>query len=115
VDSAASLPPTVAAELQAATELSASPLVAKDSLDTVDVEDSPSVEVLTPELQLVIAFEVLYRLDMAGRSRSLSKEEIDLVEYLDAQVTLLSSSLACEASIAESLMPTPVACQVIDL
>jgi hypothetical protein len=43
-----------------------------------------------------------------------TKEELDLVEFLDAHVALLSSSLAYEASIAESPMPTSVACQVID-
>jgi hypothetical protein len=89
--------------------------VAKDLLAVVDVEDSPSVEVLTPELQLAIAFEVLHRLYMAGWSRSLSMEELDLVEFLDTQVAMLSSSLAYEASITESPMRTPVACQVVDL
>jgi hypothetical protein len=49
---------------------------------------------------------------MAGRSRLLFKEELDLVEFL---VTLLNSSLAYEASIAESPVPTLVACHVIDL
>jgi hypothetical protein len=49
---------------------------------------------------------------MAERSRLMSKEELDLVEFL---VTLLNSSLAYEASIAESPVPTLVACHVIDL
>jgi hypothetical protein len=89
--------------------------VAKDLLACADVEDSPSVEVLAPELQLAIAFEVLRRLDMAGWSRSLSMEELDLVEFLDTQVAMLSSSLAYEASITESPMRTRVACQVVDL
>jgi hypothetical protein len=89
--------------------------VAKDLPAAVDIEDSPSIEVLALELQLAIAFEVLHRLGMAGRSRSLSMEELDLVEFLDTQVTMLSSSLAYKASIAESPMPTPVACQVVDL
>jgi hypothetical protein len=48
------------------------------------VEDSPSVKVLTPELQLAIAFVVLHHLDMVRRSRLLSKEELDLVEFLVA-------------------------------
>jgi hypothetical protein len=38
---------------------------------------------------------------------SLSKEEFDIVEFLVAQVASMSSSLAFEASIAESLGPTP--------
>jgi hypothetical protein len=57
--------------------------VAKDLLAAANVEDSRLVEVLALELQLAIAFEVLYRLGMAGRSRSLSMEELDLVEVLD--------------------------------
>jgi hypothetical protein len=89
--------------------------VAKDLLAAANVEDSRLVEVLALELQLAIAFEVLYRLGMAGRSMSLSMEELDLVEFLDTQVAMLSSSLAYEASITESPMPTLVACQVIDL
>jgi hypothetical protein len=64
---------------------------------------------------LAIAFIVLRRLDMTGRSRSLSKEELNLVEFLYAQVASLSSSLAYEASIAELPLPTSVACQIIDL
>jgi hypothetical protein len=115
VDSGVSPPPAVATELQATAGLPASPPMAKDLLAATDVEDSPSVEVLTLELQLAIAFKVLRRLGMARRSRTLSKEELDLVEFLDAQVTSLSSSLAYKASIAESLLPTSVACQVIDL
>jgi hypothetical protein len=115
VHSGACSPPAVAVKLQATVELPASPLVAKDLLAVIDVEDSPSVEVLTPELQLDIAFEVLHRLDMARRSRSLSMEELDLVEFLDTQVAMLSSSLAYGASIVESPMPTPMACQVVDL
>jgi hypothetical protein len=87
------------------------PPVAKELLAATNIEDSPLVVVLTPELQLAIAFEVLHRLDMAERSRSLSKEEPDLVEFLVAQVTSLSSSLAYKASIVESSVPTLVACQ----
>jgi hypothetical protein len=55
--------------------------VAKDLLAAADVEDSPSIEVLR-------------RLGMARRSGSLSMEELDLVELLDTQVAMLSSSLA---------------------
>jgi hypothetical protein len=65
--------------------------------------------------RLAIAFNVLRRLDMTRRSRSLSKEELDFVEFLDAEVTSLSSSLAYEASIAELPLPTSVACQIVDL
>jgi hypothetical protein len=50
---------------------------------------------------------------------SLSAEELDLVEFLVAQVASLSSSLAmemtCEAAIAVSLAPPPLAREVIDL
>jgi hypothetical protein len=45
----------VATELQATVGLPTSPLVAKELLAAADAEDSPSVEVLTPELQLDIA------------------------------------------------------------
>jgi hypothetical protein len=82
---------------------------------------SASVEALTPELQLAVAFEVLHRLNMAEKNMSLSTEELDLVEFLVAQVALLISSLAVEvevageAAIAESLAPPPVACEVVDL
>jgi hypothetical protein len=50
VDSGPSCPPVVAALLQVAVGLPASPPVAKDLLAATDVEDSPSVEVLAPEL-----------------------------------------------------------------
>jgi hypothetical protein len=89
--------------------LPASSLVAKECLAVADVLDSPSVDVLTSELQLSITFKVLHCLDMAGRSRSLSKEELDLVQFLVTQVASLSSSLACETSFAESSVPTPMA------
>jgi hypothetical protein len=45
----------------------------------------------------------------------LSKEELDLVDFLVAQVTSLSSSLACEAFIAKLSVPPPVTCEVIYL
>jgi hypothetical protein len=108
-DSGASSPLAVAKELWATVSLPASSLVAKECLAVADVLDSPSVDVLTSELQLSITFKVLHRLDMAGRSRSLSKEELDLVQFLVAQVDSLSSSLACKTSFAESSVPTPMA------
>jgi hypothetical protein len=89
--------------------------MAKDLLAAAAIEDSPTVEVLSSELQLAIAIEVLRLLNMAERSRSLSKEELNLVEFLVAQVAPWSSSLACEASFAETSVPTPVVCQVTDL
>jgi hypothetical protein len=64
---------------------------------------------------LAIAFEVLRHLSLARRSKQLSTVELDLVEFLDTQVAMLSSSLSYEVSITESPMPNPVACQVIDL
>jgi hypothetical protein len=82
---------------------------------------SASVKALTPKLQLVVAFEVLHRLNMSEKNMSLSIEELDLVEFLVARVALLISSLAVEvevvgeAAIAESLAPPPVACEVVDL
>jgi hypothetical protein len=45
---------------------------------------------------------------MAKRSRSLSKEELDLVDFLVAQVASLSSSLACEVFIV--IPPTSPPC-----
>jgi hypothetical protein len=46
------------------------------------VEEPVPVEALTLEHQLATAFKVLHCLDMAEKSRSLSKEELDLVEFL---------------------------------
>jgi hypothetical protein len=55
---------------------------------------------------------------MAEKSRSLSVEELDLVEFLVAQVASLSSSLTvemtCEATIAVSPAPL-LACEAMDL
>jgi hypothetical protein len=68
----------------------------------VHSEETTLDEVLTPELQLVVAFEVLHHLDMAEKSRSLSAEELDLVEFLVAQVASLSSlamEMTCESTI----------------
>jgi hypothetical protein len=70
------------------------------------------VEALTPELQLAIAFEVLHRLKMAVKSRLLSTEELDLIEFLLTLVASLSSSLACKAAAVESPMPPPPRCLV---
>jgi hypothetical protein len=52
---------------------------------------------------------------MAKRSKLLSKEELDLVDFLVAHVTSLSSSLACEAFIAKLSVPPPVTCEVVYL
>jgi hypothetical protein len=86
--------------------------------DATRIEEPALVETLTLELQLVVAFEVLHRLDMAEKSRSLFTEELDLIEFLVTQDALLRSSLAvevaCEAAIAESLTPTLVAREVVD-
>jgi hypothetical protein len=68
----------------------------------VHSEETTLDEVLTPELQLVVSFEVLHHLDMAEKSRSLSAEELDLVEFLVAQVASLSSlamEMTCESTI----------------
>jgi hypothetical protein len=64
---------------------------------------------------LAIAFKVLHSLDMAEKNMSLSKEELDLIEFLVAQVASLSSSLTCEDVIAKSLVPPLVASKVVDL
>jgi hypothetical protein len=50
------------------------------------VEEPVPVEALTLEHQLATAFKVLHCLDMAEKSRSLSKEELDLVEFLVAPI-----------------------------
>jgi hypothetical protein len=82
---------------------------------TAHIEEPEPVEGLTPELQLPIAFKVLHCLEMAEKSRSLSTEELEHVEFLVAQVASLSSSLACEAATAESPTPPSVAREVINL
>jgi hypothetical protein len=76
------------------------------------VEEPTSIGAITPELQLGTAFEVLHRFDMDERNKSLSMEELDLIEFLVAQVASLSSSLA-----VDTVSPTlsPVACEVVDL
>jgi hypothetical protein len=45
----------------------------------------------------------------------LSIEELDLIEFLVAQVASLSYSLTCEVVHTESSAPPPVACEVADL
>jgi hypothetical protein len=45
----------------------------------------------------------------------LSKEELNLVDFLVARVASLSSSMAREVFIVEMSMPPPVACEVVDL
>jgi hypothetical protein len=88
---------------------------------TAHIEESAPVEALTPELQLVVPFEMLHCLDMAEKGRSLSAEELDLIEFLIAQVASLSSSLAVEveavgkAVVAESPYLPPVTCEVMSL
>jgi hypothetical protein len=57
-----------------------------------------SEDPLNPELKLAVTFEVLHRLKVAAKSRLLSIEELDLIEFLVAHVTSLSSSLACKAA-----------------
>jgi hypothetical protein len=60
------------------------------------VDEPEPIEAFTPELQLAITFKVLHHLEMAEKSRLLSTEELDLVQFL---VASLSSSLACKAAI----------------
>jgi hypothetical protein len=64
---------------------------------------------------LAIAFEVHHRLKVAAKSRLLSVEELDLIEFLVAQVASLSSSLACKAATAESSTSPPLAREVVIL
>jgi hypothetical protein len=70
---------------------------------TAHIEEAARAEVLTLELQLAVAFELLHHFNMVKKSRSLSTEELDLIEFLVTQVASLSSSLAVEAVIVESL------------
>jgi hypothetical protein len=70
---------------------------------TAHIEEAARAEVLTLELQLAVAFELLHHFNMVKKSRSLSTEELDLVEFLVTQVASLSSSLAVEAVIVVSL------------
>jgi hypothetical protein len=114
-DGGASSSLAVVVELQATIGLPTSPQMAKELLAAAVVEDSPSVEVLTPELPLAIAFEVLHRLETVEMSMSLSKEALDLAEILVAHVISLSSSLACKMIIVESSLPHLMACEVVDL
>jgi hypothetical protein len=103
----------------------------------VPSEDPASDEALAPELQLEVAYEVLHCLNMVEKSRSLSVEELDLIEFLLDQVTLLSSSLVvevagedvgaessalplavevtCEDVITESLALPPTVCEAVEL
>jgi hypothetical protein len=83
-----------------------------------EVDNLPTpepIEALTIELQLAIAFEVFHRLKMATKIRLLSVDELDLIEFLVAQVASLSSSLACKVVAAESSVPLPVSCEVMIL
>jgi hypothetical protein len=78
---------------------------------TAHVEESE--DPLNPELKLAVTFEVLHRLKVAAKSRLLSMEELDLIEFLVAHVASLSSSLACKAATIESPAPPPEARQVV--
>jgi hypothetical protein len=71
------------------------------------------VKPLTPELQLDVSFEVLHRLEVAVKSRLFPVEELDLIEFLVAQVASLSSYLAYKADTIESSAPPPVAREVV--
>jgi hypothetical protein len=102
----------------------ASPPPADMSLDlqpdvAAHIEEPTLDEVLSLDLQLAVAFEVLHHLRMAEKSRSLSTEELDLVEFLVAQVALLSSSLmvevVCKAAITVSPVPPSSTCEVMDM
>jgi hypothetical protein len=64
---------------------------------------------------LPIVFEVLHRLKMAVKSRMLSVEELDLIEFLVAQVASLSSSLTCKVATVESSTPPPLAREAVFL
>jgi hypothetical protein len=83
------------------------------------IEEPASDEVLTPELQLAIAFKVLHRLHMVEKSRSLYVKELDLVEFLVAQVALLSScptvEVVCEVAFIMSPAPPSATCKVMDM
>jgi hypothetical protein len=58
---------------------------------------------------------VLHHLKVVVKSRLLCAEELDLIEFLVAQVTSLSSSLACKATTVELSTPPPVAPEVVIL
>jgi hypothetical protein len=83
------------------------------------LEEPASGEVFSPELQLVVAFEVLHRLRMVEKSRSLSVEELDLIKFLVVQFALLSSSpmveVVCEAASALSPTPSSATHEVVDM
>jgi hypothetical protein len=91
--------------------------VATDPLPAV-VEESALSELLSPELHLAVAFELLHHFKLVEQNRLSSAEELDLIEFLVAQVTLLSFSLvmeeACEAVVAEPHALSPVACEVVE-
>jgi hypothetical protein len=111
--SQACLPPPPATPPPADISLDLQPDVA------AHIEEPTLDEVLSLDLQLAVAFEVLHHLRMAEKSRSLSTEELDLVEFLVAQVALLSSSLmvevVCKAAITVSPVPPSSTCEVMDM
>jgi hypothetical protein len=109
------LPAPLARPIDVAHPSSQSPIVVSSDLQpaiAAHVEESEPVEPLTLELQLAITFEVLHRLKMAAKSRLLSVEELDLIEFL---VASLSSSLACKTATAELPTPPLVAREVVIL
>jgi hypothetical protein len=67
----------------------------------------------------VVGFELLHWFDMVEKSRPLSMEEINLIEFLVAPVAVLSSSLAVEVACNTVIVGLPtlplVACEVVDL
>jgi hypothetical protein len=67
---------------------------------------------------LVVAFELLHRFDLAKKNKSMSAEELDLIEFLVAQVALLSFSLvmeeACDIVVAEPHALSSVTCEVVE-
>jgi hypothetical protein len=83
------------------------------------IEEPASDEVLSLELQLAIAFKVLHCLHMVEKSRSLYAKELDLVEFLVAQVALLSScptvEVVCEVAFIMSPAPPSATCKVMDM
>lgn len=67
----------------------------------------------------MVGFELLHWFDMVEKSRPLSLEEINLIEFLVAPVAVLSSSLSVEVACNTVIVGLPtlplVACEVVDL
>jgi hypothetical protein len=85
-------------DAQATVVRSFTPIVVSMELQATGVGESTLVEVLSPELQMVVSC------DMAKKNRSLSMEEHVFIEFLVTQVASLSSSLA--AGMACEDLPT---------